>query len=92
MRPSEHLSLDLINTVKQTNRVKKAVYFLPALLLIAGFAASVEYRNQPNKEQNTNSFLPVKDSLTSPVLTAEEGIKKMHVEDGFTVKLVAAEP
>ncbi|HSU49905.1 MAG TPA: c-type cytochrome [Segetibacter sp.] len=92
MRPSEHLSLDLINTVKQTNRVKKAVYFLPALLLIAGFAASVEYRNQPNKEQTTNSFLPVKDSLTSPVLTAEEGIKKMHVEDGFTVKLVAAEP
>jgi len=44
------------------------------------------------KEKVSADSLAIKKSLSSPILSAEEAIKKMHIEKGFMVKLVAAEP
>lgn len=40
----------------------------------------------------TISCNPVEDFTTSPVLSPKEAIKKMELEEGFEVELVAAEP
>ncbi len=47
-----------------------------------------------NGKQNSHSdSLSIKQSLAqSPVLSPEASLKKMHLEDGFEIKLVAAEP
>lgn len=61
---------------------------------IGGVIAGLLIASCNNAEKNTES-----DSLAmrklyaeSPVLTAEQSLKQLEVEDGFTVELVAAEP
>jgi mono/diheme cytochrome c family protein len=90
MRHIEQLSLEFINKSKQVYVLKRALYFLPLVVLIAGFSFLVK-KNQGDTKNSVLIQEP-KKATSSPVLTAEEGIKKMHVEDGFTVKLVASEP
>src|SRR4051794_32531975 len=73
--------------------MRKALYSLPALLVM-GALAGITYvgcSNTPGPKANRDS-LALKKNLTSPVLSPEESIKKMHIESGFAVKLVAAEP
>ena len=74
--------------------MKSIIYSIPflvvtgALLLIA--EESCKYSG--SQEGNADS-LAIREGLSSsPVLSAQESIKKMHVEKGFTVKLVASEP
>ncbi|HEX8357831.1 MAG TPA: dehydrogenase, partial [Segetibacter sp.] len=72
--------------------MKKIFYFLtaiPAILLLMVFGESC--RNSSDTSKVTDS-LAIKTDLKSPVLSATEAINKMHLEDGFEVKLVAAEP
>lgn len=91
MKLYHQLTLPGIN--RSNNSSKKVLYLLPAFLLLCAFVrVVVQHSNKPNPSQNSIIALPPDTPLKSPVLTAEEGIKKMHVEDGFAVKLVAAEP
>lgn len=89
---NEQLSLNYLNRAKGTYLIRKGVYFLPVLLLIGVFTFWLNNQNKSGNEQKAVGLMQQNDTLKSPVLSAEEGIKKMHVEDGFTVKLVAAEP
>src|SRR5574337_1289958 len=45
-----------------------------------------------NNEKNKTDSLSIKKNLESPVISPQDAIKKMHLEDGFDVKLVASEP
>jgi mono/diheme cytochrome c family protein/glucose/arabinose dehydrogenase len=47
---------------------------------------------QTNKETGTDSLAIRESVASSPVISPEESINKMHLENGFAVKLVAAEP
>ena len=48
---------------------------------------------QPNADKEGTDSLAIRESITSsPVISPAESINKMHLEDGFAVKLVAAEP
>lgn len=48
---------------------------------------------QTEKKNDKADSLAMRQSIPpSPVLSPEESLKKIHVENGFTVKLVAAEP
>ena len=48
---------------------------------------------QSEKKAPVTDSLAVRESLPpSPVLSPEESIKKMHLENGFDIRLVAAEP
>ena len=79
--------------------MRKRFNFFPVLLIISALAvitvpgcnntSGVKDRSEVEAEYDS---LALKKNLTAPVLSAEEGIKKMHVEKGFTVKLVASEP
>ena len=71
--------------------MKVAFYYLPVIILIAAFQSIFQGASHQQPKTFEDS-LDIKRDLKSPVLTAEESIKKMHVEKGFTVKLVAAEP
>ncbi|MCW3107152.1 MAG: dehydrogenase [Segetibacter sp.] len=73
--------------------MRKIFYSLPVLLTVSVLAGItvVCCNNTPGTKAGYDS-LALKKDLESPVLSPEESIKKMHVEKGFTVKLVAAEP
>jgi len=62
--------------MKFLKAVTKTPCFIPYFLMLTGLLASC----QPE------------DFTTSPVLSPDQSLKKMHVEDGFEVELVAAEP
>ena len=48
---------------------------------------------QPNADKEGTDSLAIRESITSsPVISPTEAINKMHLEDGFAVQLVAAEP
>ena len=47
---------------------------------------------QTKKEIGTDSLSIRETVATSPVISPEESINKMHLENGFAVKLVASEP
>ncbi|MEO6137031.1 MAG: dehydrogenase, partial [Ginsengibacter sp.] len=74
--------------------MKIIVRYFPLLFLaFLFFIAMGESCTQSTIVVNSSDSLLVRKNLpASPVLSAEESIKKMHIEDGFTVKLVAAEP
>src|SRR5678815_5403065 len=49
--------------------------------------------NNSNHSTAKNDSLAIRKSIQEqPALSPQEAIRKMHVEDGFEVKLVAAEP
>jgi len=48
---------------------------------------------QPDANKEGTDSLAIRESIApSPVISPAESINKMHLEDGFAVKLVAAEP
>ena len=48
---------------------------------------------QPDVNKKGTDSLAIRNTIpSSPVLSPAESINKMHLEDGFAVKLVAAEP
>ncbi|HKG67669.1 MAG TPA: hypothetical protein VKA92_02290, partial [Segetibacter sp.] len=79
--------------------MRKRFNFFPVLLIISALAgitvpgcnntSGVKDRSEVKARYDS---LALKKNLTAPVLSAEEGIKKIHLEKGFTVKLVASEP
>jgi mono/diheme cytochrome c family protein/glucose/arabinose dehydrogenase len=74
--------------------MKNIGQLITALLLsvAAIIAVSLGSCHSSNSENKLHDSLAIKKDLTSPQLSPEESIKKMHLEDGFTIKLVAAEP
>ena len=62
-------------------------------LVICGvFLSLISCNNNGGKEVKPDSLAIRKSIEEMPVLDANDAIKKMNVEDGFTIKLVAAEP
>lgn len=73
--------------------MKRLFYFLPILIFVAATTSIVfQGCNNTSGARNVRDSLAIKKDLKSPVLSPAESIKKMHVEKGFEVKLVAAEP
>ena len=56
------------------------------LILITGQSC----RQSENRNETTDSLSIRKKFSSSPVLSPQESMKKMHVEKGFAVKLVAS--
>lgn len=71
--------------------MRRTIYSLPAWILLWIWIAG-QSCNQQQKEKSGADSLAIKKNLVSPVLSPMEAIKKMRVENGFAVKLVAAEP
>jgi mono/diheme cytochrome c family protein len=55
-------------------------------------AVTVQSCNNASSVKGSTDPLAIKKQLSSPVVSPQEAIKKMHIENGFAVKLVAAEP
>lgn len=73
--------------------MKKITFFLPVFLIVCTVLwLTGQSCNQADKHKTGNDSLAIKEDLTSPVIEAQEAIKKMHIENGFTAQLVAAEP
>ncbi|WP_018614605.1 DUF7133 domain-containing protein [Segetibacter koreensis] len=73
--------------------MKKVFYSIPVLLLVGALAGiAMNGCNNTSGTKVVFDSLTLKKGLNSPVLSAEESIKKMHIEKGFAVKLVASEP
>ena len=73
--------------------MKKIISFLPVLIVISiGIGINLQGCNHTGQEAGATDSLAIKKDLTSPVLSAQDAIKKMHIENGFEVKLVASEP
>ncbi|MDB5249951.1 MAG: dehydrogenase [Segetibacter sp.] len=93
MKDYVKVALDYDNKQTEKFLVKRILYFLLVLLTVAALMGIK--RQEPIYSGSSNmggDSLLIKNSLDAPVLSAEEAIKKMHVESGFSVKLVAAEP
>lgn len=90
MTPIEHLPLFSINKATQGFFLKRILFILPVLILLSATTAVVFQKQQ--RADESGMLLGPKKPTSSPVLSGEEGIKKMQVEDGFAVKLVASEP
>lgn len=73
--------------------MRKVFYSIP-LLFVVPLLMMIVYFTCGNKAvtKHNSGSLADKKNLEAPVLSALEGIRKMHVESGFEVKLVAAEP
>jgi mono/diheme cytochrome c family protein len=71
--------------------MRRAIRFPAFVLFIWIWTGGQSCKPSPGIETGRDS-LNIKKELSSPVLSPEEAIQKMHVEDGFEVKLVASEP
>jgi putative membrane-bound dehydrogenase-like protein len=72
-------------------QIKSLLHLL--LLLISCNLILASCKNENKQRTKAEDSLAIREAFaSSPVLTPEESLKKMKVEDGFTVKLVAAEP
>jgi glucose/arabinose dehydrogenase len=69
-------------------------YFIriPILLSLATMLVGIGCQPAGHKEDKADSLAMRKNIPPSPVLSPQESLKKMHLEEGFTVGLVAAEP
>ena len=74
--------------------MKNIVCFTIIAVFICSVFSVIMQSCTSNEKQNVHSdSLAIKQSVAeSPVLTPGESLKKMHLEDGFEIKLVAAEP
>jgi mono/diheme cytochrome c family protein len=70
----------------------RRVIGLPAVLIFVWIWISGQSCKPSPKEKTGRGSSAIRKNLSSPVLSPEESIKKMHIENGFEVKLVAAEP
>ncbi len=81
---------------RQTSNMKKYRYSL--LFLTISFTLIYCKTNkqtiskQPVAAETVKQEVQHPQAVTSPIIPGEEAIKKMQVEEGFEVKLVAAEP
>lgn len=73
--------------------MKVLFYYVPILIMLTALQ-TIKFgsRDEKGKTGITSDSSAIKSELKSPVLTPEESMQKMHLEEGFTVKLVAAEP
>src|SRR5687768_3667922 len=70
------------------------IYSLRLLIIVCTvlWMTGQSCKQSEEKKEGTDS-LAIRESITSsPVISPEESIHKMHLEEGFAVKLVAAEP
>ena len=73
--------------------MKRIVWFMKcAAVGYALIACAASCKNTTQKNTHPDSLAIRKSIAEAPQLSPEEAIKKMHIEDGFTVKLVASEP
>ena len=73
--------------------MKRIVPFMKyAVACYALVACAGSCKNTTGENTHPDSLAIRKSIAEAPQLTPQESIKKMHIEDGFTVKLVAAEP
>ncbi len=69
---------------------------ITCLTIVSSLLLLVWVNQSCNNQSKANGVaydsLSLKKDLVSPELSPEESMKKMHLEDGFSVQLVAAEP
>jgi len=70
------------------------IYSLKILIVVCALLwMTGQSCKQPNADKEGTDSLAIRESITSsPVISPTEAINKMHLEDGFAVQLVAAEP
>src|SRR6187551_2927678 len=70
------------------------IYSLKILIVVCALLwMTGQSCKQPNADKEGTDSLAIRESITSsPVISPAEAINKMHLEDGFAVQLVAAEP
>ena len=72
--------------------MKSFIIVIKFLISCAAFLSLLSCNSNGEKSGRPDSMAIRKSIENMPLLEANEAIKKMHIEDGFTVKLVAAEP
>src|SRR6478735_3201085 len=73
--------------------MKRIVWLMKSsALCYAVMACAGGCKNTTHANVHPDSLAIRKSIAEAPQLSPKESIKKMHIEDGFTVKLVAAEP
>src|SRR5215203_2379144 len=69
------------------------IYSLKILVVVCSLLWLTGQSCKQSENENGKDSLSIRESITSsPVISPEESIGKMHLEEGFAVKLVAAEP
>jgi len=71
--------------------MRRAISFPVFVIFVWIWTGGQSCRPAPGSGANRNASA-IRKKLSAPVLSPEEAIKKMHIEKGFAVKLVAAEP
>jgi mono/diheme cytochrome c family protein/glucose/arabinose dehydrogenase len=69
--------------------MEKRIY---SVLFIVCILSGCRSNSRPGASDRKDSLSIRKEFAESPVIPAGESLKKIHVEDGFTVQLVASEP
>jgi mono/diheme cytochrome c family protein/glucose/arabinose dehydrogenase len=74
--------------------MKTIIYSLRIIIIVCVLIwITAQSCKQAKNEKGSNDSLAIRQTIPpSPVLSPVEAIKKMHLENGFAVKLVAAEP
>jgi len=73
--------------------MKRIVPFMKyAVACYALIACACSCKNTTRENTHPDSLAIRKSIAEAPQLTPQESIKRMHIEDGFAVKLVASEP
>ena len=72
--------------------MKSRIYFLTFLIIGLFILIGGGAFRQIEKSWTLDSLLIRKQFDSSPVLSAEQSMKTMQLEDGFTIKLVTSEP
>ena len=72
--------------------MKKIITCITTLTALVALVFFNQSCNNSKANGAVYDSLSLKKDLMSPELTPEESMKKMHLEDGFSVQLVAAEP
>src|SRR5690242_18538170 len=72
--------------------MKSFITTVKILITCAAFLSFISCNSNNGKGEKPDSLAIRKSIEDEPVLDPSDAVKKMHVENGFTVKLVAAEP
>ncbi len=67
--------------------------YLSIVLVAIAFSLTTNVGCKSRGKENASDSLAIRQSMaSSPVLSPQEAIKKIHLEKGFSIKLVASEP
>ncbi len=70
-----------------------ACFRIPAALICFVFSVNLQSCTNNEKQNGHPDSLAIRQSVPeSPVLSPEESLKKIHLEEGFEIRTVAAEP